>query len=61
MLRTLKREPVAGFSSVFSFATFTRPASSVASCSIVGAIILQGPHHGAHISSNTGSGERSTS
>lgn len=61
MLRTLKRDPVIGFSSVLSLATFTRPANSPASCSITGAIILQGPHHGAHISSSTGSGERSTS
>jgi hypothetical protein len=52
---------VAGFSSTFSFATRTRPAISAASSSITGATIPQGPHHGAHMSSNTGSGERSTS
>ena len=61
MLRTLKRAAVAGFSSILIFAIRTRPAISAASCSIAGAIIWQGPHHGAHISSKTGSGERSTS
>src|SRR5262245_14256456 len=61
MLCTLKRAAVAGFSSTFSFATRTRPAISAASSSIAGAIIRHGPHQGAHRSSNTGSGERSTS
>src|SRR5262249_33405620 len=61
MLRAWKRAAVAGFSSTFSFATRTRPASSAASSSITGSIIRHGPHHGAHMSSSTGRGERSTS
>src|ERR1017187_4093686 len=61
MLRTLKRSAVTGFSSTFNFPTRRRPRFSAASCSIAGAIILHGPHHGAHISSSTGSGERTTS
>jgi hypothetical protein len=61
MLRTLKRVAVAGFSSTLSFATCTRPAISAAISSSTGAIIWHGPHHGAHRSSITGSGERSTS
>ena len=60
MLPTLNRPAVAG-SSIFSFATRTRPAISAASLSIVGASIRQGPHHGAHKSTSTGNGERSTS
>ena len=61
MLWTWKRPAVAGFSSTLSFATRTRPAISAASSSITGATMRQGPHHGAHISSSTGTGERSTS
>ena len=61
MLRTLKRAAVAGDSSTLSFATRTRPAISDASSSSIGAIIRHGPHQGAHRSSSTGSGERSTS
>src|SRR5260370_1220144 len=45
---------------MFSFATRTRPAISTASSSSTGAIILQGPHHGAHRSSSTGRAEPST-
>jgi hypothetical protein len=51
---------VTGFSSTFSLPTCTRPANSRASCSTTGAIAWQGPHHGAHRSTSTGSGERST-
>jgi hypothetical protein len=61
MLLTLNRAAVAGFSSTLSFANRTRPAISDASSSITGAIIRHGGHHGAHMSSTTGSGERSTS
>src|SRR2546428_1693803 len=61
MLRTLKRVAVAGFSSTLSFANRTRPAICAASSSRTGATMRHGPHHGAHISSTTGSGERSTS
>src|SRR5712664_1735246 len=50
-----------GFSSTLSLATRTRPAISAASSSMTGAIILQGPHHAAHASTRTGTGERSTS
>src|SRR4051812_28442872 len=61
MLRTLKRDAVAGFSSTFSFANRTRPAISDASSSTTGAIIRHGLHQGAHMSTSTGSGEPSTS
>ena len=58
---TLNRAAVAGFSSTFNFATRTRPAISRASSSITGAIMRHGPHQGAHKSSSTGTGARSTS
>src|ERR1700733_4307336 len=61
ILRMRKRSAVTGFSSTFSFATRTRPAISLASCSTTGEIIWQGPHQAAHRSSSTGRGERSTS
>ena len=61
MLRASKREAVRGFSSTFSLANRTRPASSEASWSSTGASIRHGPHHGAHRSSTTGNGQRSTS
>jgi mono/diheme cytochrome c family protein len=61
MLRTPNRAVVAGFSSTSSLPTRTRPARSAAISSMTGAIILHGPHHVAHMSSSTGSGERSTS
>ena len=61
MLRMSKRPAVPGLSSTLSFATTTFPVSSAASSSRAGAIIRQGPHHGAHASTSTGSGERSTS
>jgi hypothetical protein len=61
MLRMLKRSAVTGFSSTFNFPTRSLPRFSAASCSMAGAIILHGPHHGAHMSSSTGKGERSTS
>src|SRR5258705_178275 len=61
MLRRSNRAAVRGLSSTLSFTTRTRPAISVASSSITGAIIRHGPHHGAHASISTGSGEASTS
>jgi hypothetical protein len=61
MLCMRKRPAVTGFSSTLSFATRKRPASSTANSSIVGAMIRQGWHHGAHISRSTGKGDRSTS
>jgi hypothetical protein len=60
MLCTPKRAAVRWFESTSNFPTKTRPASSVASVSIVGAMSRHGPHHAAHMSSKTGSGERST-
>ena len=61
MLCTPNRAAVAGFSSTFSLAMRTRPAISAATSSSTGPIVRHGPHHGAHISSSTGTGERSTS
>src|SRR5690606_8703143 len=40
-------------SSVFSLATFARPAYSVAICSTTGPTMRHGPHHGAQKSTNT--------
>lgn len=60
MLRTLNRAAVLGFSSTFSFATTTVPASSSDNWLITGASIWQGPHHSAHRSNKTGSDELST-
>ena len=48
---------VAGFSSTLILANRTRPLHSEASSSIMGAILWHGPHHAAHMSSNTGNGE----
>ena len=45
---------VAGFSSIFSFATTNLPAYSLATSSKIGAIALQGPHHSAQKSTRTG-------
>src|SRR5262245_37007915 len=61
MLRSSKRATVAGLSSTLSLANRTRPAISNANSSIAGAMIRHGPHHGAHASTSTGSGDRSTS
>src|SRR6185369_135481 len=61
MLRTLKRLVVDGFSSMLSLPTLTRPASSAVSSSMIGAILRQGGHHGAHKSNRTGRAECSTS
>jgi len=61
MLRMLNRFVVAGFSSILSLAMRTRPAISAARSSNIGLIARQGPHHGAHRSTSTGMGDRSTS
>ena len=45
---------VLGLSSVFSFTHRTLPTYSFASSSTIGAIIRQGPHHGAQKSTSTG-------
>src|SRR2546426_12296514 len=50
-----------GFASPLRLPPRPRPAISAASSSMMGAIILQGPHHAAHASTRTGTGERSTS
>src|SRR6185436_4091560 len=61
ILRTAKRAAVAGLSSMFTFAIRRRFPISVANSSNTGAIMRQGPHQGAHISTKTGTGDRSTS
>ena len=43
--------------SVFSLQTLALPANSSATCSMIGASILHGPHHGAQKSTRTGSCE----
>src|ERR1700758_1770603 len=45
MLSTWNSLEVRGFSSTFSFPNATRPEYSLASCSMMGATALQGPHH----------------
>ncbi len=50
-----------GFSSMFSLAILTLPASSAEISSRLGAIILHGPHHSAQKSTTTGSAESRTS
>ena len=61
ILPTLNRDAVAGFSSTLTLAKRIRPAISDASSSIMGAIILHGLHHGAHMSTTTGTDDCSTS
>ena len=48
-------------SSTFTFATFALPSYSTASSSIIGATVLQGPHHWAQKSTITGTFDFSTS
>src|SRR5690606_5342907 len=43
-----------GFSSEFTFTTFTRPAKSRATFSMIGVNMRHGPHHGAQKSTTTG-------
>src|ERR1700691_665544 len=52
---------VCGFSSMLILATLTRSWYSPAISSRIGAIILQGPHHSAQKSSNTGLSDFRTS
>src|SRR5207249_63657 len=47
MLWTLNSPDVKGFSSTFSLPKATRPEYSLASCSMMGATIRQGPHQAA--------------
>lgn len=47
MLRMARRPGVVVLSSTWSLATLTVPANDVASSSLMGAIIRQGPHLGA--------------
>src|SRR6266498_3810147 len=49
------------YSSMLTLPTFTFPSYSLASSSRIGAIILQGPHHSAQKSTNTGVDALSTS
>src|ERR1043165_4514145 len=48
-------------SSMLSLAILTLPSYSAASSSRMGATILQGPHHSAQKSTNTGTGDFKTS
>src|SRR5260370_33740259 len=61
MPRTLYRMAVLPFASTSSLPTFTLPAYSPATTSIVGAICRHGPHHSAKKSTRTGTSARSTS
>src|SRR5207245_10637241 len=47
MLSTWNSLEVRGFSSTFNLPNATRPEYSLASCSTMGATVLQGPHHAA--------------
>ena len=60
MLLILNLEAVAGFSSTFNLHTLILPEYSSASSSIIGPIILHGPHQGAQQSSRTGIGDFKT-
>ena len=61
MPRTPNLAGVTSFSSILILTTFRRPWNSEAMSSKIGAIILQGPHHGAQKSSNTGTSDFKTS
>ena len=61
MPRTAKLLGVIGFSSMFTLATVSLPASSPAISSSAGPIALQGPHHSAQKSTSTGPVAFSTS
>src|SRR5258706_2044742 len=54
MASILYCDAMRGFSSVFNLATTYLPADSVASWSMIGATIRQGPHQGAQASTSTG-------
>ena len=54
MLRMPKREEVSGLSSLLTLTSRARPLSWAAACSKAGAIMRQGPHHGAQKSTTTG-------
>jgi hypothetical protein len=54
MLRMLKRAARFGWSSVLTFTSRTCGSSWAAACSKAGAIMRQGPHHGAQKSTSTG-------
>src|ERR687897_1926872 len=61
MLETPKWPASAVSASTSTFATFTEPSYSAAIWSITGATCLQGPHHAAQKSTNTGTSEFKTS
>ena len=54
ILRIFSCAPIDCSSSVFNFASLTPGERSRDACSKAGAIILQGPHHGAQKSTTTG-------
>ena len=57
MERIRNRSPSSGTASVFTFTISHSPAAPVATLSSSGAIIRQGPHHGAQKSTTTGRGD----
>src|SRR4051812_23603318 len=54
MARTPYSTAMESFSSILTFVILSLPSNSVASSSRIGAIALQGPHHGAQKSTSTG-------
>jgi hypothetical protein len=54
MACTPKRCWILGELSTLTFTSFTRPASSAATCTSAGLTMRHGPHHGAHRSTMTG-------
>jgi hypothetical protein len=60
-LNTPNREAESGASSMSTVHTLSLPWYSLAICSIVGAIMRQGPHHAAKKSASTGNGDSITS
>src|SRR6185369_10676185 len=59
--RMLYRIAVLPLASTSNLPTFSLPAYSLATTSIVGPICRQGPHHSAQKSTRTGTSDRSTS
>src|SRR5690606_10756905 len=52
--RIFRAPETSGLSSEFSFTSFTRPAKSDATFSMIGPSVRHGPHHGAQKSTTTG-------
>src|SRR5690606_681897 len=55
MERMLKAPAISGLSSELTLTSFTRPANSAATFSMIGPSVRHGPHHGAQKSTTTGS------